>query len=59
MPTAYPHGHDPIFRITWTQVGQDERKVSAVTYDEPSAKTHAAQKGAEDGVANVEVKPGE
>ncbi|MEU6979634.1 hypothetical protein [Streptomyces sp. NPDC046371] len=49
------------FRIMWTQAGQDERKVSAVSYDEPSAKTYAERKAKEDGVTNVEitkVKPG-
>ncbi|MEU6934437.1 hypothetical protein AB0A05_35535 [Streptomyces sp. NPDC046374] len=42
-----------IFRITWERAGQDERKISAVSYDEPSAKTYAARKAAEDSVSDV------
>ncbi|GAA2770490.1 hypothetical protein [Streptomyces showdoensis] len=51
-----------VFRITWAQQGQDERKVSVVSYSEKAAETYKARKAAEDGVSDVEVvevKPGE
>ncbi|MGW7310008.1 hypothetical protein ACWGI1_31160 [Streptomyces sp. NPDC054835] len=44
-----------VFKITWVQDDQTERKVWPVSYSEKAAETYKRRKAAEEGVSDVEV----